>query len=185
MILSACGPSESSYRPKRGEEGPPPDPTSGGVDGGIVTTSRVGSGVQHVTPANPATLLPSRSPHADAHRCAIRSKRVRDAVRVGGWVWASRTPSMPLAPFASVAKESSLRGWWLRRDSVSRLQLAETTALAGAPWWGVLLVVVAGQGITYGVVCWLATHSDAKRIKTLLITWEASVEPQAEDSDQE
>src|SRR6266511_5741993 len=51
-------------------------------------------------------------------------------------------------------------------------------ALTGAPWWSVLLVVVAVQGISFGAVCWLAKHSGAKRIRTLLITWEASAEPE-------
>ncbi len=40
-------------------------------------------------------------------------------------VWAQRTPPMSLAPFAGVARESSVRGWWLRHDTVTRLQLAE------------------------------------------------------------
>ena len=52
-----------------------------------------------------------------------------------------------------------------------------TTALAGARWWAVLLVVLVVLGSTYGVVCWLATHSKAKRITTLLITWEREAEP--------
>jgi cell division protein FtsW (lipid II flippase) len=53
-----------------------------------------------------------------------------------------------------------------------------TTALAGARWWAVLLVVLVVLGSTYGVVCWLATHSKANRITTFLITWEREPEPQ-------
>jgi hypothetical protein len=47
-----------------------------------------------------------------------------------------------------------------------------TTALAGARWWAVLLVVVVILVLNDGVVCWLAIHSKANRITTLLITWE-------------
>jgi hypothetical protein len=51
-------------------------------------------------------------------------------------------------------------------------------ALAGAPWWAVLLAVLTVLCLTYGVVIWLATHSEARRITTLLITWESAVEPE-------
>lgn len=51
-------------------------------------------------------------------------------------------------------------------------------ALAGARWWAVLIVVVVVLGSTYGVVCWLATHSKANRITTFLITWEREREPE-------
>jgi cell division protein FtsW (lipid II flippase) len=53
-----------------------------------------------------------------------------------------------------------------------------TTALAGARWWAVLLVVLVVLGSTYGAVCWLATHSKANRITTFLITWEREREPE-------
>jgi cell division protein FtsW (lipid II flippase) len=52
-----------------------------------------------------------------------------------------------------------------------------SVALAGAPWWAVLTAVVAILFLTYGVVCWLATHSKASRITTFLITWEREPEP--------
>jgi hypothetical protein len=52
------------------------------------------------------------------------------------------------------------------------------TKLAGAPWWAVLLAVLAVVASTYGVVCWLAIHSGARRISTFLITWEALAEPE-------
>jgi cell division protein FtsW (lipid II flippase) len=52
-----------------------------------------------------------------------------------------------------------------------------STALAGAHWWAVVLVVLVILGSTYGVVCWLATHSKASRITTFLITWEREPEP--------
>lgn len=52
------------------------------------------------------------------------------------------------------------------------------TKLAGAPWWAVLLAVLAVVASTYGVVCWLATHSAARRISTFLITWESFAEPE-------
>jgi cell division protein FtsW (lipid II flippase) len=57
------------------------------------------------------------------------------------------------------------------------------TKLAGAPWWAVLLAVLVVVASTYGVVCWLATHSEAKRISTFLITWEALAEPEKALSD--
>jgi hypothetical protein len=51
-----------------------------------------------------------------------------------------------------------------------------TTALAGAPWWAVLLVVLAVLGMTYGVVLWLAHPNRSRRVSCFLITWEAPSE---------
>jgi cell division protein FtsW (lipid II flippase) len=66
------------------------------------------------------------------------------------------------------------------KDRVTRVLASTatglTTALAGARWWAVLLVVLVVLVLTYGVVCWLATHSEANRITTFLIMWERKPE---------
>jgi cell division protein FtsW (lipid II flippase) len=67
------------------------------------------------------------------------------------------------------------------RDCLTR-RLAGTASglgavLAGARWWAVLLVVLLVLCSTYGVVIWLATHSEASRITTFLITWERQSGP--------
>jgi hypothetical protein len=69
----------------------------------------------------------------------------------------------------------------LRERLTSRLASAASglgPAIAGAPWWAVLLAVLAVLCLTYGVVIWLAMHSGARRISTLLITWESAEEPE-------
>lgn len=67
------------------------------------------------------------------------------------------------------------------KDRVTSALVSSTsglgTALAGAHWWAVLLVVCIVLTLTYGVVCWLATHSKANRISTFLITWEGEPPP--------
>ena len=44
------------------------------------------------------------------------------------------------------------------------------TALAGAPWWAVLLVVGAVLGSTYGMVYVLSKNPRVKRVTTFLMT---------------
>ena len=53
-----------------------------------------------------------------------------------------------------------------------------TTALAGAPWWAVLMVVLAVLGMTYGMVLWLANPKRSRHVSCFLITWEAPSEPE-------
>jgi hypothetical protein len=51
-------------------------------------------------------------------------------------------------------------------------------ALAGAPWWAVALMVLITMGMTYAVVCWLATHPIKGNVETWLIRVRAASEPE-------
>jgi hypothetical protein len=51
------------------------------------------------------------------------------------------------------------------------------TVMAGARWWAVVLAIFVVLVMTYGTVVWLATHSPATRITTLLLTWERDPNP--------
>jgi cell division protein FtsW (lipid II flippase) len=53
-----------------------------------------------------------------------------------------------------------------------------TTALAGGPWWAVLVAVLAVLGMTYGMVLWLAHPKRSQHVSCFLITWEAPVGPE-------
>jgi hypothetical protein len=53
-----------------------------------------------------------------------------------------------------------------------------TTAMSGSRWYAVVLVVCLVLGMTYGGVYLLSRNPRVRRISTLLITWEASVEPE-------
>jgi cell division protein FtsW (lipid II flippase) len=67
------------------------------------------------------------------------------------------------------------------KDAMSLLASAVSglgTAMAGARWWAVLLVVVVVLGMTYGVVLWLADPRRSRRVSCFLITWEAPSEPE-------
>jgi cell division protein FtsW (lipid II flippase) len=48
------------------------------------------------------------------------------------------------------------------------------TALAGAPWWAVVLVVVVVIGSTYGVVLLAIRNPRVKRVTTFIITVDTS-----------
>lgn len=52
------------------------------------------------------------------------------------------------------------------------------TALAGAPWWAVLVVVLAFLGSDRGLVILLARPGKSRRLTTLLTSWEAPSEPE-------
>jgi hypothetical protein len=54
--------------------------------------------------------------------------------------------------------------------------------VAGARWWAVLLAVFVVLVLTYGTAAWLATHSPATRITTLLLTQEREPNPPPDPS---
>jgi hypothetical protein len=61
---------------------------------------------------------------------------------------------------------------------------ALVTALAGRHWWTVAATLLAGLGMTYVAVCWLASRPNSGSIKIGPIEWKALRESQAEPDPQ-
>ena len=51
-------------------------------------------------------------------------------------------------------------------------------ALAGAPWWAMMMLAFGITVLTYLIVYMLARNPRTRRVRTPLITWEAEVGPE-------
>lgn len=61
---------------------------------------------------------------------------------------------------------------------------ALASKVAGAPWWGIALVVLTAMGMTYFAVGWLATHSITGNVDSWLITVRPPSEPEPKEPEE-